>query len=282
MLIKPMNAALGAEVTGIDLAQMNISEFQALYDAWLEHSVLVVRQQSLTEASLVDFSCHLGKLDLPPASENRVKGDGGASLPEIWTISNVKVDGNPIGALGNLEADWHSDMSYRPEPPAASVLYAREIPSEGANTSFANMYTAWSELPEDLKSRIAPLHIRHDSAYTSVGTLRADATAIDDITEVQGAVHPAILEHPETGRHSLFLGRRLNACFIELKNEDSEKLLNEVWQHCSDQRFVFEHVWRLGDLVMWDNRCTLHRRDAFNGNERRIMWRTQVKSTKAA
>ena len=91
-----------------------------------------------------------------------------------------------------------------------------------------------------------------------------------------------MLEHPETGRHSLFLGRRLNARFIELKNEDSEKLLNEVWQHCSDQRFVYEHDWQLGDLVMWDNRCTLHRRDAFDDSERRVMWRTQIKTTNAA
>ena len=281
MLIKPMNAALGAEVTGIDLARINIQEFRALYDAWLEHCVLIVRQQSLTEASLVDFSRRLGELELPPGSESRVTGDGGASLPEIWTISNVKVDGEAIGALGNLEADWHSDMSYRSDPPAASVLYARIIPSSGANTCFANMYTALDEMPVNLKRRIAPLHVRHDSAYTSVGTLRADARAIDDIAEVRGAVHPTIQQHPETRQKALFIGRRLNACFVELETDDSEQLLDEVWQHCSDRRFVYEHVWQLGDLLVWDNRCTLHRRDAFDDNERRIMWRTQIKTTNA-
>ena len=281
MRIIPMNAALGAEVTGIDLSQINTKEFTDLYDAWLQHSVLIVRQQSLTEASLVEFSRLIGELEPPPASETRGEGDGGSSSPEIWTISNVKINGIAIGALGNLEADWHSDMSYRKDPPAASVLYAREIPSKGANTCFANMYKAWDEMPDHLKSQIAPLHLLHDSAYTSVGTLRADAMEVDDLTKVRGAIHPTSLRHPETGRNALFLGRRLNASFIELESEDSEKLLDEVWQHSSSQRFVYEHVWELGDLVMWDNRCTLHRRDSFDDKERRVMWRTQIKTTNA-
>ena len=281
MLINSISTALGAEVTNIDLAKISRNEFQTLYEAWLEHCVLVVRQQSLTEKSLVDFSRLLGELEPPPAGEIRVAGDGGASSPEIWTISNVKVDGQPIGALGNLEADWHSDMSYRPDPPAASILYAREIPLTGANTYFSNMYTAWNELSDDLKTRVAPLQIHHDSAYTSVGTLRAGVIGAEDIAQ-HGAVHPTTLLHPETGKPTLFLGRRLNAYFMKMEKNDSDKLLDEVWEHCCDQRFVYKHVWQLGDLVIWDNRCTLHRRDAFDDNERRVMWRTQIKTTKAA
>ena len=143
------------------------------------------------------------------------------------------------------------------------------------------MYTAWNELSDDLKSRIAPLQIHHDSAYTSVGTLRADATDVAHVAQ-QGAVHPTTLQHPETGNQTLFLGRRLNAYFMKMEKKDSDKLLDEVWEHCCDQRFVYEHVWQLGDLIIWDNRCTLHRRDAFDDNERRVMWRTQIKTTKAA
>ena len=279
MQIEPISAALGAEVTDLDLADLSEQGFQALYDAWLQYCILVVRRQSLTESSLLNFSKRLGDLELPPASESRVTGDGGASLPEIWTISNVTVNGEAIGALGNLEADWHSDMSYRPEPPAASVLYAREIPAGGANTCFANMYAACSDMPESLKAKISALHVRHDSAYTSVGTLRADARAVEDVSEVEGAIHPTILRHPETGREALFMGRRLNASFIELPTDASEQLLDEVWEHCIDPRFVYEHIWQLGDLVIWDNRCTLHRRDAFDNRERRVMWRAQIKDT---
>ena len=279
MQIRPMSAALGAEVTGVDLADLNERDFQQLYDAWLQGCVLVVRGQSLTESSLVSFSRRFGDLELPPASESRVTGDGGASSPEIWTISNVRVNGEPIGALGSLEADWHSDMSYRSDPPAASVLYARELPASGANTCFSNMYAACLDLPERLKAQIATLHVRHDSAYTSVGTLRADARAVEDVSEVEGAIHPSILKHPETGREALFMGRRLNASFVELPTEASERLLDEVWGYCTDPQFVYEHVWALGDLVIWDNRCTLHRRDAFDDRERRVMWRTQIKNT---
>ncbi len=282
MLIKPLPAALGAEVTEVDLANLSEQDFNVLYEAWLQHCVLVIRQQSLTEQSLVDFSQRLGELELPPGSETRVTGDGGASLPEIWTISNVKVNGEAIGALGNLEADWHSDMSYRPDPPAASVLYAREIPSRGANTCFANMYAALTEMPEALRTGISSLHVQHDSAYTSVGTLRADAREVQALGDVEGAIHPTILRHPETHRDALFMGRRLNASVVELPADASEQLLDEVWEHCSNPRFVYEHVWQLGDLVMWDNRCTLHRRDAFDNRERRVMWRTQIKATHVA
>lgn len=277
MKIETLNAPLGAEISGVDLSTgLGEDEFDAIYQAWLEYSVLVFRKQSLTEKDLVTFSQRVGSLELPPSGETRVAGDGGAQLAEVWTISNVRVDGESIGALGNLEADWHSDMSYREDPPAASVLYAREIPSTGANTCFASMYAALEAMPADLIQRIESLHVRHDSAYTSVGTLRADADAVKDVVEVQGAVHPTIVRHPETGRDALFMGRRLNASFVELESSESESLLDEVWGFCSQKQFVYEHVWQLGDLIMWDNRCTLHRRDAFDDSERRIMWRTQI------
>ena len=280
MQVTPNNASLGAEVTELDLSKALTDEaFQALYDAWIQHSVLIIRQQSLSEKALVEFSQRLGELELPPASENRKRGDGGASLPQIWTISNVKVDGVPIGGLGNLEADWHTDMSYLEQPPIASVLYAREIPAVGANTSFADMYAALSEMPLHLRRRIEPLSVLHDSAYTSVGTLREGADALTDVRQAEGAVHPTILKHPDSHRDALYLGRRLNASFVGLTLEDSEALLDEVWEYCTQARFIYEHIWQVGDLVMWDNRCTIHRRDAFDDSARRIMWRTQVKSS---
>jgi len=275
--ITPFNAALGAKVSGLDLSlTLDEHSFSDLYAAWLEHSVLVIPDQSLTEPALVEFSQRLGQLELPPASETRARGDGGARLPEIWTISKVKVDGVAIGGLGNFEADWHTDMSYLETPPIASVLYAREIPEVGANTSFADMYTALDSMPADLRQRLSDILVQHDSAYTSVGTLRDGATKVGDASEAVGAIHPAIRTHPETNRQALYMGRRLNASIQNMPMEQSEGLLDEIWSFCTQPQFVYEHVWQIGDLVMWDNRCTIHRRDAFDSEQRRIMWRTQV------
>jgi taurine dioxygenase len=277
--ITPFDAPLGAKVSGLDLSlTLDEHSFSDLYAAWLEHSVLVIPDQSLTELALVEFSQRLGQLELPPASETRARGDGGASLPEIWTISNVKVDGVAIGGLGNFEADWHTDMSYLETPPIASVLYAREIPEVGANTSFADMYAALDSMPAGLRQRLSDICVQHDSAYTSVGTLRDGATKVGDASEAVGAIHPAVRTHPETNRQALYMGRRLNASIQNMPMEQSEGLLDEIWSFCTQRQFVYEHVWQIGDLVMWDNRCTIHRRDAFDSEQRRIMWRTQVKA----
>ena len=277
MNITPFKAPLGAKVSGLDLSlTLDEHSFSDLYAAWLEHSVLVIPDQSLTEPALVEFSQRLGQLELPPASETRARGDGGASLPEIWTISNVKVDGVAIGGPGDSEADWHTDMSYLETPPIASVLYAREIPEVGANTSFADMYTALENMPADLRQRLGDILVQHDSAYTSVGTLRDGATKVGNASEAVGAIHPAVRTHPETNRQALYMGRRLNASIQNMPMEQSEGLLDEIWSFCTQPQFVYEHVWQVGDLVIWDNRCTIHRRDAFDSEQRRIMWRTQV------
>ncbi|MBT6584851.1 MAG: TauD/TfdA family dioxygenase, partial [Gammaproteobacteria bacterium] len=268
-----------AKVSGLDLSKtLDEHTFSELYAAWLTHSVLVIPDQSLTESALVEFSKRLGQLEMPPASETRARGDGGASQPEIWTISNVKVDGVAIGGLGNLEADWHTDMSYLETPPVASILYAREIPEVGANTSFADMYAALDSMPADLRQRLSDIYVQHDSAYTSVGTLRDGATKVGDASKAVGAIHPAVLTHPETNRQALYMGRRLNASIQHMPMAQSENLLDEIWSFCTQRQFVYEHVWQVGDLVIWDNRCTIHRRDAFDSEQRRIMWRTQVKA----
>ena len=277
--VTSFDAPLGAKVSGLDLSKtLDEYTFSELYAAWLTHSVLVIPDQSLTESALVEFSKRLGQLEMPPASETRARGDGGASQPEIWTISNVKVDGVAIGGLGNLEADWHTDMSYLETPPVASILYAREIPEVGANTSFADMYAALDSMPADLRQRLSDIYVQHDSAYTSVGTLRDGATKVSDANNAEGAIHPAVRTHPETNRQALYMGRRLNASIQNMSMAQSEDLLDEIWSFCTQRQFVYEHVWQIGDLVMWDNRCTIHRRDAFDSEQRRIMWRTQVKA----
>jgi len=185
--------------------------------------------------------------------------------------------GEPIGGLGDGESVWHTDMSYLDVPPKASILYSLEVPVTGGNTSFCTMYGLYEALPARLKDRIAGLKIKHDGTYTSGGYVRQGVTATDDPRTSPGAVHPLVCTHPESGHRMLYLGRRRNAYITGLELADSEALLDELWEFASRPDFTWEHVWRVGDLVLWDNRCTMHRRDAFDPHSRRIMHRTQVK-----
>ena len=271
----PNRAALGAEIRGIDLKSLDAATFEDLLRAWHDHSVLLVRGQRLSDQDLIAFSRRLGDLDWAPIQENGRRFVEG--MPEIYIVSNVKVNGEAIGSLGDGEAVWHTDMSYLEVPPKASMLYALEVPPTGGNTSFCTMYGVYDALPARLKERIADLEIKHDGTYNSGGYLRQGVTATDDPRTSPGAVHPLVCRHPATGRRMLYLGRRRNAYLAGLDLSASEALLDELWSYVARPEFAFEHVWRVGDLVLWDNRCTMHRRDAFDPMSRRIMHRTQVK-----
>jgi taurine dioxygenase len=273
--VLPTGAALGAEAVGLDLRDIDDAAFGRLLEAWHTHSVVLVRGQALSDQDLIAFSRRLGDLDWAPIQENGRRFVEG--LPEIYIVSNVKVNGESIGSLGDGEAVWHTDMSYLDIPPKASMLYALEVPVSGGNTSFCSMYAIYDALPGELKNRIAGLKIKHDGTYNSGGYVRQGVTSTDDPLTSPGAVHPLVCTHPETGRRMLYLGRRRNAYLVGLKLADSEALLDELWSFVGQAKFTWEHVWRVGDLVLWDNRCTMHRRDAFDPNSRRIMHRTQVK-----
>src|SRR5580693_8642907 len=273
--IIPTGAALGAMVPGVDLTSLDDRQFAALKRAWHQHQVILVRGQTLSDQDLVAFSRRFGDLDWAPVQETGRRFVEG--LPEIYIVSNVKLNGEPIGSLGAGEAVWHTDMSYLDMPPMASTLYALEVPPTGGNTSFCSMYAIYEALPAELKRRIAGLKIKHDGTYNSGGFLRQGVTATDDPRTSPGAVHPLVCTHPDTGRQLLYLGRRRNAYLVRLELAESEALLDELWRFVERPEFKWEHVWRVGDLVMWDNRCTMHRRDPFDDATRRIMHRTQIK-----
>jgi taurine dioxygenase len=268
-------APLGVEIRGVDLRTIDDRQFAALRDAWHAHQVVLIRDQSLSDQDLITFSRRLGDLDWAPIQETGRRFVEG--LPEIYIVSNVKVNGEAIGSLGDGEAVWHTDMSYLDVPPKASMLYALEIPPTGGNTSFCTMYGIYEALPASLKERIAGLKIKHDGTYNSGGYLRQGVTPSDDPRTSPGAVHPLVCTHPATGRRMLYLGRRRNAYLVGLPLAESEAVLNALWSIVDQPQFSWEHVWRVGDLVLWDNRCTMHRRDAFDPGSRRIMHRTQVK-----
>jgi taurine dioxygenase len=276
MTVVPARHAFGAEIEDVDLRTINDEDFSRIYRAWLDHSVLLFRGQILTDDDLIAFSEKFGELDWAPVQESGRRFVEGH--PEIYVVSNVIKNGEPIGSLGAGEATWHTDMSYLPDPPKASILYALEVPPAGGNTYFCNMYRAYESLPEELKRRTERLMVKHDGTYNSGGYLRQGVTAADNPITSRGAFHPLVCTHPETKRRVLYLGRRRNAYIDGLSLPDSESLLDQLWSYATREEFAWHNEWRVGDLVLWDNRCTMHRRDPFDETARRIMHRTQIKS----
>jgi taurine dioxygenase len=275
--VRPTGAGIGAEIAGIDLKAIDDGDFAAIRRAFVEHSVLLFRGQRLSDDDLIAFSRRFGALDHAPVQENGQRFVAGK--PEIYVVSNVVENGVAIGSLGAGEAVWHTDMSYLADPPMASMLYALEIPPAGGNTGFCNMYSGYEALPEALKRRIAGFKIKHDGTYNSGGYLRAGVTQSDDPRTSPGAVHPLVCTHPDSGRRCLYLGRRRNAYIVDLPLAQSEALLDELWAHATHDEYTWSNTWRVGDVVLWDNRCTMHRRDPFDAAQRRIMHRTQIKGT---
>jgi taurine dioxygenase len=269
------NQALGAEIPDMDLKAIGDAEFAAIHQAWLDNLVILIRNQQLTDDDLIAFSRRFGDLDWAPVQETGRRFVAGH--PEIYVVSNVVENGVPIGSLGAGEAVWHTDMSYLEDPPKASMLYALEIPPDGGNTYFCNMYRAYEALPDGLKHRTAGLQIKHDGTYNSGGYVRQGVTAVDDPLTSPGMYHPLVCTHPQTGRRALYLGRRRNAYIGGLPLAESEALLDELWAAATRPEFVWAHEWRVGDVVLWDNRCTMHRRDPFPEDSRRVLHRTQVK-----
>ena len=172
--VAPTGAALGAEVSGVDLRAIDNDDFAAIYRAWLDHQVLLVRNQQLSDGDLIAFSRRFGVLDLAPVQENGRRSVEGH--PEIYIVSNVVENGVAIGSLGSGEAVWHTDMSYLADPPRASALFALEVPDTGGDTIFCTMYGAWEALPAPLQQRIEGLQVKHDGTYNSGGYVRAGVT----------------------------------------------------------------------------------------------------------
>ena len=274
--IERLDGGLGIAVRGVDLsAPLDTTTFRQIERAWLDQGVVLFRGQRLDDGALVDFSRRFGELEPNPASELQAPGAG--HLPYVWIISNVVEDGEPLGSLGAGEAEWHTDMSYIEEPPKASALYAIEVTAQGGDTWFLDMRAAYASLPRDIRQAIEGRRVNHSASLTSVGGLRKGAAAPTDVTKESGAKHPIVRTHPETGAQALYLGRRSWAYIEGMSAADSEVFLDRLWALCVQPRFMTRHSWQVGDLIVWDNRRVMHRRDAFDPSERRIMHRTQIK-----
>ena len=276
--VRPITAdGFGAEIVGLDLRSIDDSVFAAILRAWTQYSVLLFRDQPLSDPDLIAFSRRFGDLDHAPNQENGRRIASG--MPELYVVSNVIENGVAIGSLGSGEAVWHTDMSYLPSPPKASMLYSLEVPEEGGDTSFCDMYRAYARLPEALRARARGLMVKHDGTYNSGGYVREGVTPTDDPRAAPGKLHPLVCTHPESERQMLYLGRRRMSWIEGLDLPDSEALLDEIWAYATVPEISFTHHWRVGDLVLWDNRCTMHRRDPFDDSTRRVMHRTQVRGS---
>jgi len=276
--VRPISPAIGALVDCGDVRQLDDETFAEVHQAFLDHQVLLIRGQSLTVPDLLAFGRCFGPLSAgAPVHIGQKPRD--ETYPELVIISNVVENGVAIGGLGDGEAVWHTDSSFSEVPPSCSILYSVEIPPAGGDTGFANMYAALDALPATLRARIVGRSIKHDRRYSSGGQLRDGYLAQQDLRESPGPSHPIIRRHPETGRSALYLGRRPNAYVNGLSIADSEALLDELWSYAVAPELTWHHQWRLGDILVWDNRCAMHRRDAIDPASRRIMHRTQCKGT---
>lgn len=273
--VRPTGAALGADIEGVDLAgTLSAKVMTTVKQAWADHLVVRLRGQRLSDDDLMRFSRQIGELDWAPVA---AASDAPEGRQYVMVVSNVVEDGKPIGQLGAYEAVWHTDMSYIPEPPMASALYSLEAPGSGGDTGFSNMYLAYETLAPELKRQIEGRVCRHDASRNAAGELRRGFIDASDPSQTVGADHPIVRTHPVTRRKALFLGRRRNAYIPGLPLADSEKLLDALWTHATRDEFTWYQKWRAGDLILWDNRCVMHRRDAFDPAARRVMHRTQMK-----
>jgi taurine dioxygenase len=278
LAIKNLDAPLGAEASGLDLAgPVSAGDIAAIEDAWRERLVVVFHGQNLSDPQLICFSKNFGELD--PPGPNPYGKPFLASHPELNVISNVVEDGKPIGNLGDGEAVWHADMTYVDVPPKAAMLHALEVPppQAGGNTYFADMFLAYATLPADLKTAVDGRVAVHDASTNSAGMLRKGYQTVTDVRQTVGAHHPLVRTEPRTGRKALFLGRRPNAYVVGMEVADSEALLDALWAHATQPQHTLCHRWKVGDLLMWNNLSVLHRRDPFDPKMRRVMHRSQIK-----
>jgi taurine dioxygenase len=284
----PLNSAVGAEIRGIDLRHIDDATFKRLYDLYLHHVLLVVKNQSLNAADLVSLCKRFGT---PVSSSNLHKRDLSERIantlfnlpPEITVVTNLKEDGKPVGILGDGELVWHSDFSFTERPTAARMLMAMEVPPDekgGSKTTFLNAYAAYDALPEDYRRTLSGKTIKQGNIIDTARKLRPGASLHADIRTAPGPSHPVISTHPETGANLLFLGRRHAAYVNGMSLADSEQFLETLWARGVQERFCYTHSWQQGDFVVWDNRAVIHRRDAFDSTTRRVLYAAQVEGHK--
>jgi taurine dioxygenase len=275
--VRKIDAPLGADVFGFPFADFTDDDIATMRKAWLDRQVLRFRDIDIDDDAQVRFSAKLGPFVIHPRQmqEGQHKGKR-----EILVVSNMKSeDGKPAGDLGDGEVNWHTDTWFKEKPPSASILRALKLPPAGGNTYFCNMYRAYETLPEAFKKAIEGRAIHHQTVIDGRGDVRMGMTrpSNDDPSTWPGTDHPIVRTHGETGRKALYLGGSPKyQSVVGMPLAESKALLAELWRHVGLPDCVWAQVWKPGDMVMWDNRCVMHRRDAFAATEIRLMHRTAI------
>ncbi len=275
--VRPLSPVLGAEVIGLDLsAPLRDAEFARIRTAFETHSVLVFRQQDrLSPEDHIAFSRRFGPLEIHVQERFLLAGH-----PEILIVSNVLENGQPIG-LVDAGRYWHSDLSYMAEPSLGSLLHAKEVPAEGGDTLFVNMHAAYDALDEPVKARIAPLQAEHSylARNRKQGETNPYRPQLDEqaAAKVPSVIHPVVRVHPATGRPALFVNEGFTTRIVGMAEDESRRLLAELFAHMTAPRFIYRHRWQPHDLVFWDNRATVHLATGCPPHLRRTLYRTTVR-----
>ncbi len=272
--VRQATPTTGAEILGVDLAAgLSDSEFGAIHAALDAHGVIFLRDQELTPQQQVAFTARFGT---PDVNFNALRfGIDGS--PEIYIISNITKDGKPIGTRRAGET-WHTDMSYAKKPAAATMLYAVEVPElyglSLGDTAFANAAAAWDALPEEMQGEILALR----GVFDFWGRKRSSPVSKEDAAKYPPVEHPIVRRHPRTGRKSLYVARDDCTGIVGRDEQESLALIEALADHIVKPEFIYQHKWRVGDVVVWDN-CTVQHRAVLDYElpHRRLMWRTTVK-----
>jgi taurine dioxygenase len=272
-----LSAHIGAEVRDIDLREsLDPGAVRAIRQTWLDHAVILFRDQDLAQEDLLRVTGYLGEIgNLGRPAAFYPKGYA-RLLPNIMMISNIRENGETIGALPDGEMMFHHDMLHAAVPHDATLLYALEIPTYGGNTLFASGYAAYETLDPAVRTKLEGRKAFHHYNYGS--TQRGDSRGVAAHGE---STHPIFRTHDETGRKAIYVNRLMTVGIVDMAQDESEPLLNALFDHSERPEFVYEHVWRKGDLLVWDNRCSMHARTDFPADQRRLMLRTTVKGSRS-
>jgi len=268
---RPLTPAFGLEILDVDLRAPTDELIAGIDALWVEHPVLLIRDQLLDEAQQIAFSSRLGEINIHVRTDIRSR-----SHPEVVMVSNLRLEnGDNIGALASGEAKWHTDSCYKPKPDTGSLLYALEVPEDGGKTAWANTQLAYDALSDEQRARVEGR--RGEYAYNIFDVDIVEYGDVKDIREkTPDVVHPMVLTQPGSGRKGLYLDP-LQTCGVEgMESAEGRALLDELSAHVTRPEFVFEHTWRRGDIVLWDNCRVLHRREPFDPMVPRLLKRTTI------
>tara|TARA_B100000676_G_scaffold72977_1_gene72734 strand:+ start:2188 stop:3048 length:861 start_codon:yes stop_codon:yes gene_type:complete len=277
--IRPLGPTLGAEILDLDITQeLKQETVQGLCNAWRDNILLLFNKPDMTQEEQLRFAACFGKVGERPKPKEARPEDYSKLDDAFMLVTNIRENGKPIGTLPDGEMMFHHDTIYKPKPHIGTLLYAIEVPSKGGNTKFTNLYKAYKSLPRNIKKRIEGRKALHLYDYDRIKE-RNTAEGAGDLLERHS--HPVVIKHPLSGQRALYVNRLMTSEILGLPAEESEEILNMMFDIAENPEHVYEHSWKPGDLLLWDNYCSSHARTDFPKDEVRLLRRCQIESESA-